>query len=261
MRGAALVLALALATLALAERGRADVSDAVAAYVAALETRERGARLAGFREAERLFEAALAGGARNAELYTNLGNAALQGERLGRAVLAYRRALRLDPDYPRALQNLEHARGLLPDWVPRQEPVGLAGSLFVWHRTLSRQERALAASLCFLAAAGLVACGIRFRQSAFRNAAWLPGLLWLAFVASLLIESRELAAGDAVVVAEEALLRVADSSLAPAALPRPLPAGTELRVLEARAPWLRVRLANGRDAWVADDAVARVDGP
>jgi tetratricopeptide (TPR) repeat protein len=254
VRGAALVLLL----LAFAGGALADVSVAVETYTRALETEDRASRLAAFREAERLFERAVAGGARNAELYTNLGNAALQGEHLGRAVLAYRRALRLDPDHPRALQNLEHARGLLPEWVPRREPVGLAGSLFVWHTTLARQERALVASLCFLVGGVLIACGVRFQQSAFRNAAWLPGLLCLAFVASLLID-REAAAGEAVVVAEEALLRVADSPLAPAALPRPLPAGAELRVLEARPPWLRVRLANGRDAWLGDDAVARID--
>jgi tetratricopeptide (TPR) repeat protein len=255
VRGTALVLLL----LALAGGALADVSVAVETYTRALETQDRASRLAAFREAERLFERAVAAGARNADLYANLGNAALQAEQLGRAVLAYRRALRLDPDHPRALQNLEHARSLLPEWVPRPEAVGLAGSLFVWHTTLARQERALAASLCFLVAGVLIACAVRFQQSAFRNAAWLPGLLWLGFIASLVIESRDAAAGGAVVVAEEALLRVADSPLAPAALPRPLPAGAELRVLEARPPWLRVRLANGRDAWVGDAAVARID--
>jgi hypothetical protein len=34
----------------------------------------------------------------------------------------------------------------------------------------------------------------------------------------------------------------------------------ELRIVEVRSPWLRVRLANGRDAWVAESSVARVDG-
>ncbi len=185
MRGVARLLLL----LALATAARADVVTAVDTYTRALETVDRGSRVAAFRQAERLFEQLVADGARNADLYTNLGNAALQGEHLGRAILAYRRALRLDPDHSRALQNLEHARGLLPDWVPRRELGGLAGSLFVWHRTLARHERALGAALCFLVAGALIACGVRFRQSAFRNAAWLPGLLWLAFVASLLVEA------------------------------------------------------------------------
>jgi len=41
---------------------------------------------------QRLFEHAAAQGARSVDLYTNLGNAALQAERLGPAILAYRRA-------------------------------------------------------------------------------------------------------------------------------------------------------------------------
>jgi len=63
-----------------------------------------------------------------------------------------------------------------------------------------------------------------------------------------------------VVVAPETVARAADSPIAPSAFPEPLPGGVELRILETRSPWLRVRLANGRDAWVAESSVARVDG-
>jgi SH3-like domain-containing protein len=44
-------------------------------------------------------------------------------------------------------------------------------------------------------------------------------------------------------------------------LPAPLPGGVEVRIVEVRSPWLRVRLENGRDAWVAESAVASVDMP
>lgn len=249
---------LACGLLLVAAAAHADVTRAVDAYARALATEDRDERLAGFRESKRLFLQVIASGAENADVYANLGNAALQGEDLGAAVLAYRRALRLDPDHARALQNLEHARGLLAEWVPRREPAGLAGSLFFWHRSLARQERALAAAFCFLVAGALVAGGIHFRQSALRNSAWVPALGWLAFVISLAIDAGGGDSEDAVVVAEEAVLRVADSALAPVALSRPLPAGTEVRVLEERSPWLHVRLANGRDAWLAEDRVARV---
>ena len=244
--------------LLLAAVAQAAVTQAVDAYTRALATQDRDERLAGFRESERQFLQVIAGGVENADLYTNLGNAALQGEHLGAAVLAYRRALRLDPDHTRALQNLEHARGLLADWVPRREPAGLASSFFFWHRTLAREERALAGAFCFLVAGALIAGGIHFRQSALRNSAWVPGLAWLVLMISLAIDAGGGDREDAVVVAEEAVLRVADSALAPVALPRPLPAGAEVRVLEVRSPWLHVRLANGRDAWLAEDRVARV---
>jgi hypothetical protein len=52
--------------------------------------------------------------------------------------------------------------------------------------------------------------------------------------------------------------RAADSALAPSTLPAPLPGGVEVRILERRSPWIRIRLANGRAAWVAESALMPV---
>ena len=234
------------------------LDDAVQSYTRGLNGEARDARLAEFRRAERLFANLEARGVSTADLYTNLGNAALQAEDLGAAVLAYRRALRLDADHPRALQNLDHARSLLPAWVPRPAPSGVLDSLFFWHRTVPEPLRELLAAACFAAAALLVAASIRLRQTVLRNAAVLPGLAWLAITGSVLLDP---ASGDptaAVVTASETVARAADSGLAPSAFPQPLPGGVELRILEARPPWVRVRLANGRDAWVSESSVTRV---
>jgi tetratricopeptide (TPR) repeat protein len=211
-----------------------------------------------FRRAERLFARVLEDGFQSPELYTNLGNSALQAEHLGAAVLAYRRALRLDPDHARALQNLEHARELMPEWVPRPEAGGLLDTFFFWHRTLSTAERSLAAAACFALAALLVAASIRTGLSVFRNLALLPGLVWLALLASLVLDPTARATDEAVATADELVARVADSPLAPSPLPAPLPGGAEVRILEERPPWIRVRLANGRDAWVAASGISRV---
>jgi tetratricopeptide (TPR) repeat protein len=257
----ALVVTLAPNAPALAADAQRDpealVSEAVAAYGEALGAADRGVRLEAFRRAERLFAKLGEDGAHNADLYTNLGNAALQAERPGQAVLAYRRALRLDPSHSRALQNLEHARALLPAWLPRPEPAGLLDSFFFWHRTLSRADRALVAALCFAAAGLLAAASIRFAAPALRNAALLPALAWLALIGSLVLDDAS-AQRDAAVVTAESTARAADSALAPAALGEPLPAGAEVRVLETRSPWLRVRLANGRDVWVSEADVTRI---
>jgi tetratricopeptide (TPR) repeat protein len=236
------------------------IEEAVASYGRALDTADRDPRLEEFRRAERLFARAAENAPGNPALYTNLGNAALQAEHLGTAVLAYRRALAIDPDHPRAVQNLEHARSLLPEWVPKPTHHGLIDTFFVWHQTLARSDRALGGAGAFALAALLVACAIRFRQPPLRTAAIVPALVWLALLASLIVESSSGAADAAVVTADEAVARAADSALAPSALPAPLPGGTEVRILEARSPWLRVRLANGRDAWVAESALTPVTG-
>ena len=239
----------------------ARVEEAIASYRAALDTSERGARLEGFRKAERFFSRVVDGGASNPELYTNLGNAALQAEHLGAAVFAYRRALAIDPDHPRAEQNLEYVRTLLPEWVPKPEPGGLLDSFFFWHKTLARVDRSLGAAIAFGIAAVLLAVAIRFGQSALRTAAILPALVWAALIASVAVDIGGARLDEAVVIADETVARAADSALAPSTLPAPLPAGVEVRILERRSPWIRIRLANGRDAWVAESALMTVTEP
>jgi tetratricopeptide (TPR) repeat protein len=235
------------------------LEQAVDAYATALNTEARDLRLETFRRSERLFRRVAEDGIENPDLYTNLGNAALQAAHLGSAILAYRRALRIDPDHPRALQNLEFARKLLPEWIPRPAPAGLLDSFFFWHRTLSSAERSIAAAVSFAAAALLAAAGIRFGQPVLRNLAIVPGLLWLALLASLVLDPSTRAKDEAVIIADEVVARSADSAIAPSPFPGPLPGGVEVRILEERSPWVRVRLANGRDAWVSGSALSKVD--
>jgi hypothetical protein len=235
------------------------LEGAIEAYTVALNTEDRDRRLEEFRRAERLFTRATEDGNAGAELYTNLGNAALQAEHLGPAVLAYRRALRLDPDHARATQNLAHARTLLPDWVPRPETGGLLDTFFFWHRTLSTTERSMGGAIAFALAALLLACSIRFARPSLRNLAVIPGGVWVALLASTLLDPTARAPDLAVVTADETVAHAADSALAPSPFPSALPGGTEVTVLEERSPWVRIRLANGRDAWVAESSLSRVD--
>ena len=58
------------------------------------------------------YEALAAGGAASADVQYNLGNAYFRAGRLGRAMLAYERALALDPGMDDARYNLDVAREL-----------------------------------------------------------------------------------------------------------------------------------------------------
>ena len=257
------IVSLALALLGFAARALGDadervLDEAIATYSAAMNSAERSLRLEAFRRSESLFARAIEKGAQNADIYTDMGNAALQGERLGHAVLAYRRALLLDPDHAQALQNLEHARSLLPAWVPHPQARGALGSFFFWHRTLSRDERQLSAALCFALAALLAALSMRFGSTMPRNAAILPALAWCALLASLAFDPAFQEKGAAVVTADEVVARAADSALAPRLFPAPLPGGVEVQVSERRAPWVRIRLANGRDVWITESSITPV---
>jgi len=214
-----------------------------------------------FDAAEEWIGRAVAADPATADYHANLGVALRRQGRLAEAEAAYRRALAIDPDHPRAVQNLEYVRTLLPDWVPKPESGGLLDSFFFWHKTLARPDRSLGAAIAFAVAVLLLAAAGSFGQSALRTAAILPALVWAALIASVTVDVGGARLDEAVVIADETVARAADSALAPSTLPAPLPGGVEVRILERRSPWIRIRLANGRDAWVAESALMTVAEP
>jgi tetratricopeptide (TPR) repeat protein len=230
------------------------LEQALAAYAAAQATSAAADRPAAFARAERLFSAAAGSGA-SAELWTNVGTAALQAEHLGSAVLAYRRALALDPDHRHARQNLEHARTLLPAWVPRPEGGGFLDSLVAWQHAMSPAEKRGAAALAFLAGAAMLGAALAGGSTALRVFSVVPMLVW-----ALLLVSDAAGAADrsGVIAAAETVARAADSRNAPARFAEALPAGTEVTIAEVRGEWTRVVLADGRDAWVGSASVEPV---
>lgn len=241
------------------------LDEAVQEYREALDSADHEERVEKFRRAELLFTRIAegdgenpGGGIHNADLYVNLGNAAMGAKRLGPAILAYRRALQLDPDHHRARQNLAHARTLLPDWVPRPEEGGLLDTFFAWTGRLSLAEFQILAAIAFVITAALVAAAIRWRQPVFRNLALLPGIAWLFFLGVILFLTFANEDRGAVVTLPEVVARSADSAGASPRFPQPLPSGTEVQVEETRDDWARIRLSDGRDAWVPRSSVEMV---
>jgi tetratricopeptide (TPR) repeat protein len=231
------------------------LEQALAAYRSAQEAAAAADRPAAFARAERLFAAATKEGTASAELWTNLGTAALQAEHLGTAILAYRRALAIDPDHRHAQQNLTHARTLLPLSVPRPESRGFLDSLLAWEHALSAGERHGAAALSFLIAAVMLGAALATGSGALRLFTVFPLAVW-----GLLVASETFAAAErgGVLTAADTVARAADSRNAPARFAEPLPAGTEVTIAEVRGDWARIVLADGRDAWITATAVEPV---
>ena len=237
------------------------INQGLEVYGAAQSLTERDARIASFAHAEQLFNQAALGADTNADLYANAGTAALQAERLGPAVLAFRRALAVDPDHARSRRNLAHARALLPAWVPRFGAESVLDTFFFWHRSLSKAERAGAGAVCFLLASLAFAVAIRWPGRSARSLGVVLAVVWVALIASVVVDVRGSAGADAVIIAEDTLARASDSANAPARFADPLPGGTEVNVIETRDRWARVRLANDREAWVSHGSLDRVSGP
>ncbi|MCH2126952.1 MAG: SH3 domain-containing protein [Pirellulaceae bacterium] len=243
------------------------LEQAIQEYRGAMETKERAERISRYHRAELLFARIITGdpsengvrrGIRNADLFVNLGNAALGAERLGPAIWAYRNALLLDPDHHRATQNLDHARTIMPAWVPQPDNTGMLDTFLSWMKRMSAQELQLIAGISFLLTMALLASSIRWRRTAFRHLAMVPGIAWLLLVGMLTYEHFRKVSPEAVVIDFEVTARSADSPNAPARLTQPLPGGTEVKVIEDRNDWLRVRLYDGRDAWLPAASVQQI---
>jgi tetratricopeptide (TPR) repeat protein len=197
--------------------------------------------------------------AHNTELYRNLGNAYLLAGDLPRALLAYRRGLRLAPADADLRANLAHARAqvaypgpggfarpaeeILPPWLLpfslRQHwllffgmySVGWLGLVRWWmiRRTLTL-------------AVGIVAFGL--------------ATVVLCSAALALWNERQEAVHPVVVIAQDhVLLRKGNGVLYPPRYETPLNRGVEARLRFERADWLQIELAGGQMGWVPRAAV------
>lgn len=212
-----------------------------------------------YRRAAADFEALAASGVRNASLEYNLGNTYFRLGDLGRAVLHYRRALRLDPRHTDASANLEYVRQRVKPYLSPTAGTELTRRLLFWQYGTSRQQRFWAAAI--FSAAGWLLLLLRLR--------WPSGPL---LVAALTCISLGLANGGliawelrseqlepaAVLVRGEHVLRRGRGEAYEPARSEALGPGVELRVLEERAGWVRVRLRNDETGWLPAQAVERV---
>ncbi len=251
---ALLVLAVSLAPAAWGAGG--DLGAARQAYRTALEQRDRDARTRGFAQAELAFRELVGAYPDRPELLTDWGNAALGARDLGRATLAYRRALFMDGSLERARRNLDWVRERAPAWLPRPAESGAIESLLFWHRALSRSQRILFGAGALALAVLLAAPWGSRRDRAMRRLALVPAVVAIAMALSVGFERD--AGSDAVVVADGVVLRSADSAGAPPALSGPLPSGAEGSVIEIRDSWTRIQLADGKRGWVPAGTVERV---
>lgn len=211
-----------------------------------------------YREAQQGFLSLIHAGALNADLEFNLANTEYRLGNIGRAVLHYRRALRLDPGHDDARANLDYVRRQVRPPLAASAGAGRLDPLS-WHTRASLRVR-------FWIAAAASAAG------------WLALMLWLrrrlrpllvVGVAAALLGSLagasamwqladESARPHAVVANAAATLRLGRGEGYDPALREALGPGVELRILEERAGWVEVRLSDGTRGWLPAESVERV---
>ena len=193
-----------------------------------------------------------AGGIRNARLYYDLGNAYLLKGDVGKAIVNYRRAERLDDGDANIQKNLAFARSRRLDRIAVKTEQQVLGTLLFWHYDLATRTRFLGACLSFaVLCLSLTALVWRGRRTAAVGVAVVAGVLWLLLAGSVAVETRQQAGKvSGVITAGQVVARQGDGPNYPESFKAPLHAGTEFELIEARPHWLHIRLGDGSEGWI-----------
>lgn len=261
LAGALLGVPAAAADALAPARQREILRQALSAYDAAVAAapgdRARAEEL--LRQAAAGFEALRAAGLCTAALEYNLGNVHFRLGDLGRAILHYRRAARLDPGDARLAANLRYARDRVEPSIAPSGRHRLLRQLLFWHYETPAVQRFRALLALSLIGWPLLVAWLRWRRRPLLAGGLVAVGLALAAGGSLRWELYDEARRPpAVVVAREVPLRLGRGTGSDLALRQPLGPGVEVRILRAHGEWVEVRLASDLTGWLPADAVERI---
>lgn len=224
--------------------------QAVERYTHALELPDRGEQIKEFQQAQQLFRQVLESHAANGrqasvELWVAFGNASLQSEQVGWAVLGFRHALLIDSANTQAKQNLQFSRSLVAGWSKPEPASDFGGTLFFWKNRYSLSSQLAFSAVVFFLSALILSVGILARKKWLVWLAAFPFALWIVVSIPVATSLAGKEAETGVVVADEATLRTANSASAPVRLEAGVPAGAELKLLSTREDWVEVGFQGG----------------
>ena len=212
-------------------------------------------------KAEKLYEKAILsyekiihdGQIKNARLYYNLGNAYFLKGQIGKAILNYRRAEKLDNTDANIQKNLSFARSRRIDKVITKTEKRVVKTLFFWHYDFSAKIRFILLCLSFAIVCISLTVIIWFGRSApITVTTVIASLILSCCLASLVIESKtKTGMICGVITAGEVLAYQGDGQNYPLSFKDPLHVGTEFDLLEERPGWLHIRLFDNSDGWIS----------
>ncbi|MCK4410168.1 MAG: tetratricopeptide repeat protein, partial [Candidatus Eisenbacteria sp.] len=209
--------------------------------------------------AAEVYEAILAGGFLNADIYYNLANARYMDGDIAQAVLGYERALRLDGSHEDAAANLEFVREQLAD---RQVRVGgaLSEALDRFVRKAEVGRLAVVVSTLYFVVVGCIIAGVL--RGAFQP--WLLRAIVVVVILLVLMGGllgyrihRTATVLEGVVVAADVPVRTGPGD--DFVLEFRLHEGTKVRLREARDDWTRVSVeGTDLEGWLPERAVEEI---
>jgi len=189
----------------------------------------------------------------NPKLYYNLANAYLLKGDLGRAILDYKRAEKLDKSDSDIHKNLAFARSRRVDKVEIKTEKQILRTLVFWHYDLSMRAKFIFACVCFAVLCLGLTVMIWFGRRALLTAlTGVSAVLLVCLIGSLAVEQYSQAANlSGVIVAPEVVAYQGDGQNYPPSFKAPLHAGTEFELIERRPNWFHIKLSDGSDGWIS----------
>jgi len=238
-------------------RRMALLDEAEQAFQAAVNARNDWEAEANFRKAANAYQQLVDDGVRNGRLYYNLGNTYFRLGEPARAILNYRRALRLMPGNGRILNNLRFARTQVQDKIEMSGKRALARSLFFWHYETSLKARSMAALFFYVLVWGLALAAILLRRRSVRRMLVGAVAVTIALGVSCLVSSLYHDT-EGVITAEKVVLRKGSGLSYKEKYEAALHAGAEFSVIEERGTgrnrWFHIKLADGKTGWIPASA-------
>lgn len=198
----------------------------------------------------------------SAPLWCNLGSAWYKSGNLGKAILCYERALKLDPSYQDARYDLELLNSMKRD---RLESVPEL-ILVTWTKNVGRLLDSNSWAICFLVFLTMtLAMALLFilgTSVAMRRAGFFSGIVLLLFtVASLSFslwqKNAYLDADDAIVLKPVSSVKSSPSGDSSKDL-FVLHEGTKVTVLDSVGGWSNIELSDGRQGWIPSSDVEAI---
>jgi hypothetical protein len=215
-----------------------------------------------FERAAELYETINAAGVQHSTVYYNLGNAYLQQGDLGRAILNYRRAQRLDPRDGDIANNLELARAQTIDKLQASGVEQLNFGQIVGDWITLEETTVLLLVFWFLICLSLsLYIVLPHRRSELVwliiSSVGLTILMTAGLASSLYIEDQT---PTAVVVASQVDVTDGPGPADEFAVNFSLHAGAEVRIIDRRLGWRQIALPGDLDGWVPNNTLSLVVG-
>ncbi len=205
-------------------------------------------------KAASLYQEILDNGVTSGAVLYNLGNAFMKAGQRGRAIVAYRQALRYRPRDPYLKANLRYALGTANDQMTRKS---LPETIMFWQSWFSYAEMfyVTTAAVILTLVCGLIA-RISHKGLLLNRFTLAAMLLTIVAVCSNAYDWYQIEwTRHGVVVADKTVARKGNSTNYEPAFTEPLYEGTEFVVLEQRHDWLLIRLGPSAEGWVPQRSV------